>query len=101
MLVQQSAGVYETKRFLGFLYEDCELMQSTGLKDKNDVEIYEGDIVRLKSKKHGLHNATITYEAPMFIMDGNKSIFKDTALTISEVIGNIYENPELLESNDD
>lgn len=79
-------------QYQGDNYYDCELMQYTGLKDKNGKEIYEGDIV-------------IRY------YDYNSmSVVKwDDALTISmpyydsgddyEVIGNIYENPELLEEN--
>jgi len=71
------------------------LMQFTGATDTNGVDIYEGDIVKLRSKKYGDHLAVIVYKKHGFRMDGNKSIFKDYALSISEVVGNIYENKDL------
>ena len=81
------------------------LMQYTGLKDKNGVEIYEGDIVENASKDLKFQ---VVYEAPSFnrkwIDDISKryrehlteSLAWNTYM-ICEVIGNIYENPELLE----
>jgi uncharacterized phage protein (TIGR01671 family) len=72
------------------------LMQYTGLKDKNGKEIYEGDILR---NKYGL-TVEVHYTEGYFCY-GN-SITPDMAImTIQqsndcEVIGNIYENPELL-----
>ncbi len=71
--------------------EHCELMQFTGLHDKNGVEIYEGDIL-----EHDLKMMT------SFVMewDAEKAMFTQyhPKYTI-EVIGNIYENPELLGSD--
>jgi hypothetical protein len=70
-----------------------ELMQYTGLKDKNGVEIYEGDILHLELDDI---NASVKFERGMFCL----SIFSDTPLNEfnygNEVIGNIYSNPELL-----
>ena len=93
-----------TEEFLGncvFNQEDltadkeCILMQCIGLKDKKGKIIYEGDI--LKDKYGALHpiswNFKGFYEADTFAIAG----FYNTIQEDMEVIGNIYENPELLE----
>ena len=77
--------------------DDVELMQFTGIKDKNDVEIYEGDIVNFDKVEWGgddnIHVVTWdkTYGCWCF---GGGSI---SDMEFREVIGNIHENPELLE----
>lgn len=83
--------------------EDIILMQYTGLKDKNGIEIYERDIV--KPLRGGLKNVilVITYceiELCFYAIIPNKGRgyrrLRITANKHFEVIGNIYNNPELI-----
>lgn len=75
---------------------DYELMQYTGLKDKNGKEIYEGDIVRLTTKTGGDIDRLCewSYRNNGWRFQGFNYAGDDQR--IIEVIGNIYENPELL-----
>ena len=71
-----------------------ELMQFTGLLDKNGKEIYEGDIMALKTK--GIFRITVRWNerTAKFIAEG-KDFEHQMNYTAQqyEVIGNIYENP--------
>lgn len=81
--------------------DDRVLMQSTGLYDANGKEIYEGDIINcrdlwLDGDRRKTHKQIVKYDSGMFSA-GYVSL--RTNNSTSEVIGNIYENPELLEEN--
>lgn len=84
--------------------DNWELMQYTGLKDKNGKEIYEGDTVRLGEGSKGYETrpgkAAIIYRsAQYFAQHTDGGWFRMGSMNPEniEVIGNIYENPELLE----
>ena len=83
------------------------LMQSTGLKDKNGKEIFEGDVVTFEDEiRCGddldifLNIGVVEYGQGMFYISNRQSVCADDLLDGEmwdvEVIGNIYENPELL-----
>jgi len=73
------------------------LMQYTGLKDKNGVEIYEGDMCHFKNRYDGEYtNAIVYYKNGFYLDDGLHGIWDAEDCG---VIGNIYENPELLKEN--
>ena len=69
--------------------KNYEIMQYTGLKDKNGKEIYEGDIVKRPAL---LPNASVE-----FVTTLNLARYLPSHLEHCEIIGNIYQNPELLE----
>lgn len=81
------------------------LMQYTGAKDKNGVEIYEGDIIRHQSGKYGTDfeikwSPILCGFTAMQIESGHPSPqLNQGTMSYFEVVGNIYENPELVESN--
>lgn len=89
--------------------EDVEFMQSTGIKDKNGVEIYEGDILKLHAiflapdDKIGYLEYSPKYGYSI-IFEGNRlyrqEYWASTNKLKYEVIGNIYENPELLKGHE-
>ncbi len=73
------------------------LMQFTGLKDKNGKEIYENDIVKEINISDGKHIREIVFEQGCFWTKGQDKRVSEAFVPLSlEVIGNVYENPELL-----
>ena len=84
--------------------DDIELMQYTGIKDKNGVKIYEGDIVLIRiDKTNILHKTVVKFKHGVFIADiiGDNDYIYLFHFGFNEddfeVIGNIYENKNLLE----
>ena len=84
-----------------------EAMQYTGLKDKNDIEIYEGDIILVNVFMSKHVTGLVAFDRGSFCVTGNfegwgydcnTTNFWEMSTNGNEykVIGNIYENPELV-----
>ncbi|WP_289135568.1 YopX family protein [uncultured Brevibacillus sp.] len=97
----------------GYDYEmDVEWLQYTGLSDMNGKEIYEGDVIEMECGcdseygcSHGPYRAVVKWsaESASFELEGLHGRgayveFEDSYEDEYLVIGNIYENPELLEA---
>lgn len=81
-------------------YHEFNLMQFTGLQDKNGKDIYEGDLISEEGSKP--YEVVWQYHSVQWIMQytGEGRTYRHMAYDYAqqqyEVIGNIYENPELL-----
>ncbi|EKO2958576.1 hypothetical protein PZ837_001936 [Listeria monocytogenes] len=93
-----------------YSFDDVVLMQYTGLKDKNGKKIFEGDVVAFSEDDFHVFNSQVEY----FSEDGypafdikvpsdyyfDSNVFSEVSMSglhEIEVIGNIHENPELME----
>ena len=79
--------------------DEVILMQSTGILDKNSQEIFEGDIL---GTKDGLLDGVVEYRSDLGMWTNSLIRYNNFERLCSvasdrEIIGNIYENPELLE----
>lgn len=105
--ITNEIGFVDNGDGLGLLILDCGdrviFEQFTGTKDRNGKDIWECDIVTLRGGKkprnqeRPKYNTTVVYKDNMFTVENNISIYTDAfVLAMSEVIGNIHDNPELL-----
>lgn len=88
--------------FVGCILGDAKILRPTGLKDKNDKEIYEGYIVRyFNNEENGIFE--VKYDSCKFYGLWIEATFLDISTDLFylgcskelEIIGNIYQNPEL------
>ena len=73
--------------------------QYTGMKDTNNTKIFEGDIIMMHGNAQEV--APVFYEDFCFNVDRDYCVLCVTETDDIEVIGNIHDNPDLLEVNDD
>lgn len=104
------AGIPYEDAFDGMVWRslrECEILQYTGLKDVNGEEIYEGDILKVTTVEKGTEVlvAQVVFSNFQWVLRHNDEVFEMRLLTdISSfkgnIIGNIYENGDLLEEKD-
>lgn len=106
----QNEMAYNIKMIFPMNSDHPVVMQYTGLKDKNGKEIYEGDILGYPNPlvkdvvKFGLYDNKMSYDCHVegngFYLEriGEGKVIQEFLVSgHTEIIGNIYENPELLE----
>ncbi|CVL16037.1 YopX family protein [Streptococcus pneumoniae] len=97
-------GLPDDRDIYCYDFDEIELMQSTGLKDKNGKEVFVGDII--KCTRGCLHEVYLEKEYGGTYIGGMPAVYLKGLLSgyawteDEEIIGNIYENPELLEDKE-
>ena len=108
-VINNNGYLYSIENFYGEIYilpqMDIEVLQFTGLQDRNGKEIYEGDILKYNFPYDG----RLKYVSPVKFLETEASfgikdryeneipLYRIAANNYFEIAGNIYENPELLE----
>lgn len=77
-------------------FDDCELMQYTGREDKNGKKIFDGDIMQLCN---GTYPCLVYWDGKgwAWLMNGKRREI-DLTREKMQIIGNIHDNPELLQA---
>ena len=94
-------GFHNCENVYRFEDEKVKLMQYTGIKDKNGKEIYEGDIVILNDTEEE-NRCVVKYKYGSYILidrDLREDLSNVESHKFLEVVGNIYENKNLLEES--
>lgn len=103
VIIVEQESVFDTPDYM--FTDDLIIMQSTGLKDKNGKEIFEGDVVKYEVGRN-TYTEEVAYDknlAGFGVKDAKANVVftfgeiaEDISLISLEVIGNIYEDSELL-----
>lgn len=100
LIINDYKGAACDRYEIGTSIEECitsTVGQYTGLTDKNGKKIFEGDIVTMPAYQGGKKKAIIYFKNGKFAVDGSNYSFKDICPKRMEVIGNIYDNKEILD----
>lgn len=99
MYYQGEPDLEDIQSFFHHYNDNDELMQFTGLRDKNGKEIYEGDILKHRGH-HRMEASVVVFSDGCFNVGyhyGSSTKVKPMLINSKvEIIGNIHENPELL-----
>ncbi len=93
-------GYEDTEEWVGYKF-----LQYTGLKDRNGVEIYEGDILCVDRILNSKFKGVVNFQCGIFQIKPIEGLIPTSPICHwaqdgVEVIGNIYENPDLLQETE-